>query len=114
MSEKVDLNFIEDQDVSEEFTSTIIYMPWRIASIAFQGVSVGNPNGKLSVEIAIMEDQWETLKGCEEIAEDLLIDKTFYFILPNIGDYGSKLRLKWKPRAESSGELSVAYRLMPW
>ena len=113
MSEQVDPTYIDEKDLTLPFTSTEIKMPWRIAAIAFQGVSTGNPNGTLSVEVSIMENEWELLEGCEQIAQDLHIDKKFYFILPNIGDYASRLRLKWTPSAGSTGQLTVAYRLMP-
>ena len=113
MSEQVDPTYIDEKDLSVDFTSTEIKMPWRIAAIAFQGLSTGNPNGTLAVEVSIMQDEWEVLEGCEEIAQDLHIDNKFFFILPSIGDYASRLRLKWTANAGSTGELTVAYRLMP-
>lgn len=112
--EHVDLEFIKEEDLSASFYSSEIAMPWRVSAIAFQGkVASGSPKGKLQVELSILDGEWELLKGCEEIAEDLSATNSFYFILPDIGDYGSRLRLSWVAEAESTGLIDVAYRLMP-
>ncbi len=111
--EFVDLEFIKNEDLSQSFISQDIDLPWRVSAIAFQGVvDVGSPAGKFQVELSIIEDQYELLKGCEEISEDLSETNSFYFILPDIGDYGSRIRLRWIAEEGSSGLITVAYRLM--
>lgn len=82
-------------------------------SICFQGVATGSPAGTMSVEVSIIPDEWETLQGCESISEDMSLTNKFYFVLPNVSDYGSTIRLSWKAGSGSSGDISVALRILP-
>ena len=112
-AELLDLNFIEDQDLSADFVSDEILTNYTIASISFQGIATGSPSGLIEAEISIRDGQWTKLEGCQDISEDLSQTNEFFFVLPDIGDYGSKLRLCWKSGAGSSGLLNVAYRILP-
>jgi len=113
LQEFTDLTYVDDVDLSQSFTSDEIAMPQVITSICFQGVATGSPVGKMSVEVAIIPNRWVELDGCETISEDLSTTNEFYFILPDIANYGSKLRLKWEAGIGSVGTVQVAYRLMP-
>ena len=112
-NEIVDINYIEDQDLSQTFTSDVINTSYTIASISFQGLATGRPVGIIEAEISIRDGQWTKLEGCKDIAEDLSETNEFFFVLPDIGDYGSKLRLRWIAGIASVGTLNVAYRILP-
>ena len=113
LQEFTDLTYVDNVDLSQDFTSDEIQMPQVVTSICFQGVATGSPVGTMSVEVSIIPDRWVELDGCEKISEDLSETNEFYFILPDIANYGSRLRLCWKSGVNSSGNVQVAYRLMP-
>ena len=113
MSEVLTQNWIEAGDLSADFTSVEIPLPNRYASVIFQGVCTGVPVGTMSVEVSVLQDEWVTLEGCEDISEDLGLTGYFYFIVPYPADYASEMRLKWTSGDASSGTIDIAMRLMP-
>lgn len=113
MSEILTQNWIDDGDLSAGFTSIVIPLPNRYASVIFQGTCTGTPAGTMSVEVSVQEDEWVTLEGCEDISEDLGVTGYFYFIVPYPADYASEMRLKWVSGPSSGGTIDVAMRLMP-
>ena len=100
-------------NLDADFQSPEVTTTQVTRSICFQGVATGNPVGTMSAEVCIIPGQWETLQGCESIAEDLSQTNTFYFVLPDIGDYGSALRLNWEHESGSTGSIDIALRILP-